>query len=434
MPSRPEPIWPRHCTCTRCVRQTARDICRQTDRKTFLYLSSSYIVITTSLHIIPSFNSPSPRLPVSPSPTPSFPPPQEDNCELINKRWGLFDALVAQGKWTNHEGDGYQLAMLWASAGNTVPACFWVLYYLLRTPQIAQAVRAEIRQVQGDSPDVVMTQAQLNDLVMLDACITETMRLVSGSLIMRVVQRPCTLTLASGNTYSFRQGDRVGIAPPITHRDSEVYTEAHLFNPKRWLTGATPEERALGALGKIPVTKGGRAINPSMAYLPFGGAVPPIAAFRSGLLCPLLVYFVLFCSMLFYSPSSTYPAPSNRIRLCFLRSTSLLFVSFISWLPCLTPSLSIAPPSSPPHLSSPQAAPPTARAVASLATRSRPSSPCCSPSSTSPSSTRPPAAAAVRLSAPLREETCSTRGRNGVRGSTARAQDWASSVRRTKCG
>ena len=32
---------------------------------------------------------------------------------------------------------------------------------------------------------------------------------------MRVVQRPMALTLASGNTYRFRKGDRLGIAPPV---------------------------------------------------------------------------------------------------------------------------------------------------------------------------------------------------------------------------
>jgi hypothetical protein len=32
---------------------------------------------------------------------------------------------------------------------------------------------------------------------------------------MRVVQRPTEMTLSSGNTYRFRKGDRLGIAPPV---------------------------------------------------------------------------------------------------------------------------------------------------------------------------------------------------------------------------
>ena len=85
---------------------------------------------------------------------------------------------------------------------------------------------------------VCMYQDQLTNLLLLDACITESMRLASGSLVMRIVQRPCSITLNSGNTYHFRKGDRVGIAPPITHHDSEVYHDAHKFIPARWLSSS----------------------------------------------------------------------------------------------------------------------------------------------------------------------------------------------------
>lgn len=43
-----------------------------------------------------------------------------------------------------------------------------------------------------------MSQEQLNELQYLDCSITETLRLCSGSLIMRHVQEPCEITLASG--------------------------------------------------------------------------------------------------------------------------------------------------------------------------------------------------------------------------------------------
>ena len=151
------------------------------------------------------------------------------------------------------------------SSGNTVPTCFWVFYYILRTPQLVEDLRKEVNKVCGVTDGkvdglftqvrdftlhVVMSnqditlysyhqfssynptssspylctiyQDQLNNLHLLDACVTETMRIASGTLLMRIVQRPCSITLNSGNTYHFRKGDRVGIAPPITHHDSEV--------------------------------------------------------------------------------------------------------------------------------------------------------------------------------------------------------------------
>lgn len=53
----------------------------------------------------------------------------------------------------------------------------------------------------------------------LEACITEALRLASGSMIMRFVRHDqCQLTLTnSGNTYTFRKGDRVGIFPTLLH-------------------------------------------------------------------------------------------------------------------------------------------------------------------------------------------------------------------------
>lgn len=43
-----------------------------------------------------------------------------------------------------------------------------------------------------------ISQEQLNALQYLDCCITETLRLCSGSLIMRHVKEPCEVALASG--------------------------------------------------------------------------------------------------------------------------------------------------------------------------------------------------------------------------------------------
>ena len=38
----------------------------------------------------------------------------DDNSAIIEKRWDYFNKRVDQGEWTKHEGNGYQLAMLWA--------------------------------------------------------------------------------------------------------------------------------------------------------------------------------------------------------------------------------------------------------------------------------------------------------------------------------
>jgi len=64
----------------------------------------------------------------------------------------------------------HHFAILWASVGNTMPAAFWALYYLINQQEALQAVRNELHQVLGDlqdprDPDVVITKDHLDRLV-----------------------------------------------------------------------------------------------------------------------------------------------------------------------------------------------------------------------------------------------------------------------------
>jgi len=93
-------------------------------------------------------------------------------------------------------------------------------------------------------------------------------------MIMRYVTQPCELTLASGKKYSFRKGDKIGICPPLTHLDNEVFSNASSFLPERWLAGESEQEVADSSLGKLPaetLSKDGKSLSSSIAFLPFGG-------------------------------------------------------------------------------------------------------------------------------------------------------------------
>lgn len=119
----------------------------------------------------------------------------EENCEFIRKRFQYFDGCTSAANT-----DSFQLAMLWASVGNTMPAVFWLMFYLMTNPDAMEKVQAELRtecpsSCQGQAQ---FSQDQLNRLLYLDACITETLRLCSGSMIMRHVKEACEVTLASG--------------------------------------------------------------------------------------------------------------------------------------------------------------------------------------------------------------------------------------------
>lgn len=185
--------------------------------------------------------------------------------EFIQRRWDHFLKITSEKDTAS-----FQLAMLWASVGNTMPAVFWLMYYLLKHPEVKAEVLAEIASV-GEAVGGEVSQQQLNQMVLLDACITETLRLSSGSFIMRFVRQPCEVTMASGRVYRFRAGDRLGIAPPLTHYDEDVFPDATHFKPARWLVGDSAEARMLSSVGKIPLSKGGVELSSTMAFLPFGG-------------------------------------------------------------------------------------------------------------------------------------------------------------------
>lgn len=68
----------------------------------------------------------------------------------------------------------HHFAFLWASVGNTIPATFWALYYLVRHPEALAAVRDEIDhllqstgQKKGPDYDIHITREQLDSLVLL---------------------------------------------------------------------------------------------------------------------------------------------------------------------------------------------------------------------------------------------------------------------------
>ena len=76
----------------------------------------------------------------------------------------------------------HHFAILWASVGNTVPATFWALYYLINQQEALQAVRNELHQVlqlpeaqgpqlpeaQGpQQPEVMISKEQLDQLLFM---------------------------------------------------------------------------------------------------------------------------------------------------------------------------------------------------------------------------------------------------------------------------
>ncbi len=164
------------------------------------------------------------------------------------------DALFTRELTADDRG-GVQLGLLWAAQANTIPAVFWTLAHVLADPAARDDLRAEV--------DTVVTAAggacgreQLRAMTKLDSAISEALRLASSSLTIRLVRRPTVLQLGSG-AWNLRQGDRVCVAPSVTHRDPELYPEPDRYRHDRFL--------------KAQFFKRGKKVG--FALMPYGGGV-----------------------------------------------------------------------------------------------------------------------------------------------------------------
>jgi cytochrome P450 len=107
----------------------------------------------------------------------------------------------------------------------------------------------------------MVTLQDLQQMVIFESCISEALRLSTGSLIMREAVEPCTLTLADGTTFNIRKGDNVGIFPPIVHRDERFFPNAETFQYDRFLKM------------KETIEVDGAEVSSSQCFIPFGGGI-----------------------------------------------------------------------------------------------------------------------------------------------------------------
>ncbi|XP_049930418.1 cytochrome P450 7B1 isoform X1 [Epinephelus moara] len=162
-----------------------------------------------------------------------------DMSQFIRTRSEVFeqyDALRDVDKAAHH------FAILWASVGNTVPATFWAMYYLVSHPEALQVVRQEIYDVLrlsgvefSSDRDVTFGREQLEELVYLESAINESLRLSSASMNIRVAQEDFSLKLDGERSVAVRKGDFIALYPQSMHMDPEIYEEPQSFRFDRYM-------------------------------------------------------------------------------------------------------------------------------------------------------------------------------------------------------
>ncbi|MBN3309667.1 CP7B1 hydroxylase, partial [Amia calva] len=158
---------------------------------------------------------------------------------FVQSRIELFEQYESLG---DMDKAAHHFAILWASVGNTVPATFWTVYYLVRHPEALSLVRAEIQRVvhltgeeAGHGNGITLTREQLDSLRYLGSAINESLRLSSASINIRVAQEDFTLMFEKDQSIAVRKGDLIALYPQCMHMDPEIFEDPETYKFDRFI-------------------------------------------------------------------------------------------------------------------------------------------------------------------------------------------------------
>ncbi|XP_062986854.1 cytochrome P450 7B1 [Elgaria multicarinata webbii] len=158
--------------------------------------------------------------------------------EVVQMRKDIFEMYEQLG---DYDKAAHHFAFMWAAVGNTIPATFWAMYYLLQHPEALATVRDEIDhllqstgQERGPGFSIRLTREQLDNLVYLESAVNESFRFCSSSMIIRIAKEDFMLKLEGNQEVSLRKGDWMAIYPPILHMDPEVYEDPKKYKFDRY--------------------------------------------------------------------------------------------------------------------------------------------------------------------------------------------------------
>jgi sterol 14-demethylase len=147
----------------------------------------------------------------------------------------LLDVLMSikhedgTDRFTADEITGMFISMMFAGHHTTSGTAAWTLIELLRNPPIMARVIEEIDGLFADGGSVSF-QA-LREIPVLDACIKEALRLHPPLiLLLRVAKEDLEV-----NGFSIAAGDLVAATPAVSNRLSDVFPDAEVYDPDRYL-------------------------------------------------------------------------------------------------------------------------------------------------------------------------------------------------------
>ncbi|XP_053738985.1 cytochrome P450 7A1 [Synchiropus splendidus] len=191
---------------------------------------------------------------------------RQNVSDLISMRIILNDSLSTFNDLSKAR---THVALLWASQANTLPATFWSLLYMIRSPDAMQAAKEEVKKVldgvkvDPNGPKLSLSRDQLDNMPVLDSIIREAMRLSSASLNIRVAKEDFLLHLDNHEAYRIRKDDVIALYPPMLHYDPEIFEDPYEYKFDRFLDEKGQE--------KTTFFRGGRRLR--YVCMPFGSGV-----------------------------------------------------------------------------------------------------------------------------------------------------------------
>ncbi|XP_070583173.1 LOW QUALITY PROTEIN: 7-alpha-hydroxycholest-4-en-3-one 12-alpha-hydroxylase [Erythrolamprus reginae] len=141
--------------------------------------------------------------------------------------------------------DRFMFLLLWAAQGNTGPASFWLLEYLMKHPKAMEEVKKEVEEVVKKSGQEVasrqkplnITKDMLSQTPILDSAVQETLRLVTAPMLVRLILEDMDFRLHNGKSYFLRKDDKIFLFPYLSsHMDPEIHQEPQAFKYDRFLS------------------------------------------------------------------------------------------------------------------------------------------------------------------------------------------------------
>lgn len=198
---------------------------------------------------------------------------------------------------------GYvQTSILWAALGNTMPATFWTLLYILKDEVALKKILEEIEihlprfslTDENDRTYESWTAERLSRCVLLDSAVSEVLRLKGTPLVRRDCPTDTEITFSDGNVLKVRAGDVVFMYPEPAHYDERFFIEPQNYQFDRFI---------------------GKTADTVKGYMPFGAgrSMCPGRHFAKNEIKTCVALIIYFIEYEFLSPTEVPKVEKHRI-------------------------------------------------------------------------------------------------------------------------